>query len=381
MSRAVRSSLALLLPTLLLLVAGVAHAHKPSDSYLTLAVDTQGLSGRWDIALRDLDDVLALDADGDRRLTWGEVRTQLPGIDRYVLERLAVAGDDAPCALRTLDHRIDTHTDGAYLVVDLQAACARKPRTVTLSYSLLFDVDPTHRGLLKLSVGDTTHAALFAPGSASARFDTQSSAWRTLLGYLRDGIGHIWTGYDHLLFLCSLLLPAVVVRRSGRWEPSTGLRPVLIDVMRTVTAFTVAHSITLGLAAFGVVQLPSRFVESAIALSVLLAAINNVVCVVDRRRWLVALVFGLVHGFGFASVLSGLDLQDGDRVIALLGFNLGVEAGQLAIVFALLPALYALRETAFYRRAILTAGSCAIAALAAVWLVERSLDIRLGLFS
>lgn len=372
-------SLALLV--LLLLVANAAHAHKPSDSYLTLGVDAQGLSGRWDIALRDLDDVLALDTNGDRQLTWGEVRTHLPRIDRYVLGRLAVAGDDAPCVLQAVDHRIDTHTDGSYLVVDLQAACAHEPRAVVVDYSLLFDVDPTHRGLLKLSVGDATHAALFAPGSTRARFDTASSAWRTLLGYMRDGIGHIWSGYDHLLFLCSLLLPAVVVRRSGRWEPSTGLRPVLVDVLRTVTAFTVAHSITLGLAAFEVVQLPSRFVESAIALSVILAAINNVACVVDRRRWLVALAFGLVHGFGFASVLSGLALQDSSRVIALLGFNLGVEAGQLAIVFVLLPMLYALRETAFYRRAILTAGSCAIAALAAVWLVERSLDIQLGMFS
>jgi hypothetical protein len=381
MIRALRFRFAPVLTTLLLLVAGAAHAHKPSDSYLTLAADAQGLGGRWDIALRDLDDVLALDTDGDRQLTWGEVRTQLPRIDRYVLGRLAVAGDDAPCVLHTLDHRIDTDTDGAYLVVDLQAACAGKPRTVTVAYNLLFDVDPTHRGLLKLSVGDTTHAALFAPGSASARFDTASSGWRTLLGYLRDGIGHIWSGYDHLLFLCSLLLPAVVVRRAGRWEPSTGLRPVLVDVLRTVTAFTVAHSITLGLAAFDVVQLPSRLVESAIAFSVILAAVNNVVCIVDRRRWLVALIFGLVHGFGFASVLSGLDLQGGDRAVALLGFNLGVEAGQLAIVFVLLPVLYALRETAFYRRAILTAGSCAIAALAAVWLVERSLDIRLGLFT
>jgi hypothetical protein len=278
-------------------------------------------------------------------------------------------------------HRLDTHTDGPYLVLDVRANCGGAPGAVELTYGLLFDVDPTHRGLLKLSIGATTHAALFAPGSASARFDTSSSAWRTLLDFLRDGVAHIWAGYDHLLFLCSLLLPAVVVRRGSRWEPSAGLRPVLLDVLRTVTAFTVAHSITLGLAALEVVQLPSRLVESAIAFSVVLAAINNIVCVVDRRRWLVALVFGLVHGFGFASVLSGLELREGDRVLALLGFNLGVEAGQLAIVFALLPVLYVLRATGFYRRAILTTGSCAIAALAAVWLVERSLDLRLGPFS
>lgn len=381
MISAARLDFAPLFALALLLLAGAAEAHKPSDSYLTLAVDAQGLSGRWDIALRDLDDVLALDDDGDRQLTWGEVRTHLPRIDRYVLGRLTVAADDAPCALRALDHRVDTHADGAYLVVDLQAACAGRPRAVAVGYSLLFDVDPTHRGLLKLSVGDKTHVTSLAPDTASARFGTGSSTWRAFIGHLRDGVSHIWSGYDHLLFLCSLLLPAVLVRRAGRWEPSGGLRPVLVDVLRTVTAFTVAHSVTLGLAAFDLVRLPSRFVEAAIAFSVILAAVNNLACVVDRRRWIVALVFGLVHGFGFAGVLSGLSLRGGDRVIALLGFNLGVEVGQLAILLAVLPVLFVLRETTFYRRALLTAGSGVIAALAAVWFVERSLDVDLGLFT
>lgn len=144
-----------------------------------------------------------------------------------------------------------------------------------------------------------------------------------------------------------------------------------------VTAFTLAHSITLSLATLGLVQLPSRLVESVIALSVIVAAANNVFPLFSERRWVMAFVFGLIHGFGFASVLADLGLPTGTLVIALLGFNLGVEAGQLAIVAAFLPAAYLLRDTVFYRRAILVGGSLLVAALATVWLMERALDLKL----
>lgn len=380
MSALLRRSASLLCSLVLGLCAANAQAHKPSDSYLTLATAGQGLQGRWDIALRDLDDLMGLDVDGDRALTWGEVRQQLPAIDRYVLAGLSLNSEGRACATKITDHRIDTHTDGAYLVFDLEAPCGTAPRAVDIGYRLLFEVDPTHRGLLRLDLGGATHTAVLSPDAPRARFDTAPGTARALRGYFTDGVRHIWAGYDHILFLCSLLLPAVALRRGRRWEPAARLRPVLLDVTRTVTAFTIAHTLTLGLAAFQVVLLPSRLVESAIALSVVLAALNNVVCVVERRRWAVAFAFGLIHGFGFAGVLAGLDLQGTARAVALFGFNLGVEAGQLAIVFVLLPVLYLMRATVFYRRAILTAGSCAIAVLAAFWLVERSFDLRLESF-
>jgi hypothetical protein len=148
---------------------------------------------------------------------------------------------------------------------------------------------------------------------------------------------------------------------------------VLADVLRTVTAFTVAHSITFMLAAYGTVRLPSRFVESAIAASVVFAALNNVVGVVERRRWVAAFCFGLVHGFGFASVLTGLELPAGPaRALPLLGFNLGVELGQLAVVALVLPLLFGMRRTVFYRRAMLVGGSSVIALVGLLWFVERA---------
>jgi hypothetical protein len=180
-----------------------------------------------------------------------------------------------------------------------------------------------------------------------------------------------------VLFLLCLLLPAVLRREAGRWEALPRVRPALADVLCVVTSFTAAHSITLCLAALGVVALPSRLVESAIAASVVLAAANNLRPWCDARRWLPAFGFGLVHGLGFASVLADLGLPRGSLVAALLGFNLGVEAGQLALVLLCLPLAFAARGSLLYRRYAFGAGSALIALLGVAWLVERSLDLAL----
>ena len=152
---------------------------------------------------------------------------------------------------------------------------------------------------------------------------------------------------------------------------------MLGEVLRIVTGFTLAHSLSLGLAAAGLLALPSRAVESAIAASVIVAAANNVIPLWHGRSWLVAFGFGLIHGFGFASVLGDLGLEGGPFVARLVGFNLGVELGQLAVVAVLLPLLYPVRSFRWYRAVALPGLSAAIAALALVWLAERSLDIAL----
>ena len=194
--------------------------------------------------------------------------------------------------------------------------------------------------------------------------------------YVVEGIWHIWVGSDHILFLLSLLLPAVLVRRDKVWEPAPSLRQSLIEVLKVVTAFTLAHSITLSLASLHVISLPSRLVESLIALSIVVAALNNLRGTVERRRWVLAFVFGLVHGFGFASVLSDLGLPQGALVLALVGFNLGVEIGQMAIVVAFVPIAFGLRGTRLYRRGVLTVGSILVALIAGWWFVQRAFYIQ-----
>ncbi len=364
---------------LAILFAAAAQAHKPSDSYLTVRADGAMLSGQWDIALRDLEYAIGLDADGDGAITWGELRARHADIASYALARLALRADGAPCGLAPTGHLVDEHSDGAYAVLRFAARCdAASYRSVEIEYSLFFDLDPTHRGLLRVEHAAGTTAGVLGPERPRLALPVEGvSRLAQFLDYGREGVWHIWIGFDHVLFLLSLLLPAVLAASGRGWQPAARFGPAFWDVFMVATSFTVAHSITLSVAALGVLQLPSRLVESAIALSVVLAALNNLWPVVLGRRWVVAFAFGLVHGFGFASVLGDLGLPQSALLIALVGFNLGVEAGQLAIVGAFLPLAYALRGTWFYRRVVFAGGSAAIVLIAAVWMTERAFDLKL----
>lgn len=351
------------LALLAFLAAGLAHAHKPSDSYLSLEVRGEATQGQWDIALRDLEYAIGLDEDGDGAITWGELRRKRSQVESYAFARLALRAGSQACAIQPGGLLFDQHSDGGYAVLRFTSPCA----ATDMEYRLFFDLDPTHRGLLR--IGGAT--AVLSPERPMASLAGARTRLQQFVDYAREGVWHIWIGFDHVLFLVSLLLPAVMGARR--------FAPVFWDVFRVVTAFTIAHSVTLALAALSVVALPSRLVESAIALSVVLAALNNLWPVVRGRRWIVAFVFGLIHGFGFASVLADLGLPQGALLLALVGFNLGVEAGQLAIVAAVLPLAYAFRASWGYRRVVFAGGSAAIALVAAVWLVERAFDLQLGL--
>lgn len=360
-----------------LLACGLAQAHKPSDSYLALEAQGGALRGQWDIALRDLEHALGLDADGDGAITWGELRAKHAEVAAYALARLSLRG----CNLTPRAQLVDHHTDGAYAVLEFDVDCgASLPETMELEYRLFADLDPTHRGLLRAKLGAQTMTAVLGPDQARLELRAAGrSRWAQFLDYGREGVWHIGIGIDHVLFLLSLLLPAVLALSARGWEPAARFGPVFWDVFKVVTAFTLAHSITLSLAALAVIELPSRLVESAIALSVVLAALNNLWPLVDRGRWLVAFGFGLVHGFGFASVLTDLGLPKDALLVALVGFNLGVEAGQLLIVGAFLPLAYATRRTWLYRRMVVAGGSAVIALVAALWVVERVFDVKFGL--
>jgi len=336
------------------------------------------VAGQWDIALRDLDFALGLDADGDGQITWGELRARHAEIAAYALARLRLDADGAPCALAAGRQRVDEHTDGSYTVLEFSARCPQPPRSLAVDYRLFGDLDPQHRGLLRLAYAGQTRSAVLVPQAAAQTFELQViSRWRQFVDYAREGVGHIWVGYDHILFLLSLLLPAVLLWSATGWRAADRFRTAFIDVLRIVTAFTVAHSITLSLATLGLLAPPSRLVESAIALSVVLAALNNVWPVFHGRRWMVAFGFGLIHGFGFASVLQDLGLPREALVLALVGFNLGVEAGQLAIVAAFLPLAFAARRTALYQRGVLQGGSLLITGVAGIWLAERVFNLKL----
>ena len=358
-------------------VAVPAMAHKASDSYLVLQVDGREVAGQWDIALRDIDFAIGLDANGDGDITWGEVQARHADIAAWALGRLKLErGGD--CALQVAEHLVDNHTDGAYAVLRLTGTCPSGSQTLALGYRLLFDIDQLHRGLLRLEVDGVSQTSVLGPDSGVLNVKAGETSRLAQFGtYLVEGTFHIWIGFDHVLFLLSLLLPAVLVHESRRWTGVGSFRAALTEVLWVVTAFTVAHSITLSIAALQIVELPSRLVESAIAASVVLAAANNLWPVVERRRWLVAFGFGLIHGFGFASVLTELGLPKDALVLSLLGFNVGVEIGQLAIVACFLPVAYLLRNTRLYRKGVFVGGSILILLLALVWLAERVFNLKL----
>lgn len=376
-----------------LLAAAAAWAHKPSDSYLSLrAGDGAGtIAIRWDIALRDLDHVLGLDADGNGELTWGEVRAREGAVRALALGGLQLRRGPMACEIApTAAMQLTRHTDGTYAVLALAARCPAAAGELQISYSLLFGADPSHRGLVQWFAPGATQpqALVLAPEPAPqaspaaplvarqvlALSDAGSAA--TLGQYIADGMRHIWAGADHLLFLLALLLPSVLVRQGAQWHSAPSLRAAGLEVLKVVTAFTVAHSLTLAAATFGWLRLPSRLVESLVAASVVVAALGNLVPAATRlRRWPVAFGFGLIHGLGFAAVLTALGLPPAALALALLGFNLGVEAGQLAIVAVFLPLAWLLRGTHLYRGGIVQGGSLLVALIAAWWVVERAFAV------
>lgn len=358
----------------LLLALAPAQAHQSSDAYLQVKAAPAGLTVRWDIALRDLDALVDLDADGDRQLTWGEVRHAWPRIDALALANLSVPR----CPLAVTGHALERRADGVYVALSMHAAC-RPPAALPLRYTLFAGVDASHRGIAQLAYADgRQELRLLDPQHAiDATLRPADAAPIASASFLYAGVHHILTGLDHLLFLLCLLIPAVLRRDAAGWQPVRSPREALLPVLRVVTLFTLAHSITLTLAALGRVDLPPSVIEPAIAATIVLAAVDNLRPVFGRWRGAVTFLFGLVHGFGFASALHELELPPAAFAWALLRFNAGIELGQLAVVLSVVPLLYWLRRRPAYRVWGLSAGSLAAAAVAAVWFVERTAHVSI----
>jgi hydrogenase/urease accessory protein HupE len=359
---------------MLFAIATSVSAHKASDSYLTLDVREKAIDARWDIALRDLEYALGLDASADGNITWGEVRRKSGEIQAFALAGLRLSRGGENCRPIAGQQLIDTHSDGAYVVLPVRFECAGDADVLRADYRLLFDVDPTHRGLVNVTQGERSLPLVFSPEKTSYTLNlSHVDLWESLYGYLTVGVHHILIGLDHILFLLSLLL--AVTLTSVRDRPASNTRSVFFALIKTVTAFSVAHSLTLCLGFFEVVNLPQKWVEAGIAVSVIVVAINNVIRIVPVSEWVMAFCFGLVHGLGFAGILSELSLPASSRVYALAAFNIGVELGQLLIVIPLLLLIFPIRDTAFYRGIAVRAGSVSIGLIGLMWLFERVFDV------
>jgi hypothetical protein len=375
----------------LLGIAGLpttALAHKESDAYVNLRTDPANpnqLLGQFDVALRDLDFAVGIDGNHDGNITWGEVKAHRDAIERYVLPTLTIKGDGLTCQIAPTGQMIDAHSDGAYDVILFKALCDKEvPDQLTILYHLFQDIDPYHRGIISVYARGQMSGGVLGPQNPTTTLNlNRPNRWRQFKSFVIDGIWHIWTGPDHLLFILSLLLPSVLICRRrprtpfepGVWEPVERFWPAALELVKVISGFTVSHSVTLSLSVLGFVNLPSRLVESGIALSVIVAAFNNIYPVVTRRAWVVAFAFGFIHGLGFASALAGLKLPPVAMAVSLGGFNVGVELGQESVVMPLIMLAFALRHTAFYRVGVLRIGSWMIVAVATLWLCQRVFDV------
>ncbi len=357
------------------LVAGAraARAHGLGMSQLRLRVDGARIDGEWDVQLHDALLALGRSPQLAGEPAWRELRAREPELRAYLAGRLAVNADGAPCPLALAPSPMREQAEPAQVTFALSARCPGAPVRLGLRADLLFDRDPAHRAYFSVEDARITHAGVLRADRRAVTLDIHHfHALQIIAELVREGATHIWSGADHLLFLLVLLLPAPLVRRGGEWSRRDGLAPVMREVLKLVTAFTAAHSVTLALAFAGFLLLPARWVEATIAFSVFAAAWNNLRPFLPGRAWTMALGFGLVHGLGFAGALRNLSLPTRARGLALASFNLGVELGQIGIVAAVLPLLYLGSKRPFYTRLVLGAGSLAVAWLALLWTVERA---------
>jgi hypothetical protein len=363
---------------ILLVFGSQAAAHGTAISEFRLRVSESRVEGEWDVPLHDARVALELDPRLDGEDGWLDLRAHEDTLRAYLTAHLAVSADGRDCTLLGSEEPARWHREANQVSVALAVACPSRPVHLDLRCDVLFDRDPAHRAYFSIEDARTTHVGVFTRERRSASVDVRD--FRLGAGFaefVREGMAHIFSGLDHLLFLLALLLPASLVRAGADWRPRGSLAGTAREVLKVVTAFTVAHSVTLGLSFFGVLAPPARWVEVAIALSVLAAAWNNLRPFLPGRAWTMAMAFGLVHGLGFAGALKNLALPIHARGVALAAFNTGVELGQLVVVAAVLPLLHAASTRRWYPRLVMGAGSLVIAWLAVLWILERGLGLSL----
>lgn len=308
-------------------------------------------------------------------------RASLEAAGRYLLDHARVRTPDGRVWAEDLARiAVVAAPGGPDLVASLRfiAPSGASDRTLTLHWDAVIERSPGHFALVAVEsdIADGMAEANDLLGSVTAErptiaVDRAAQGARGLFaGAMQLGAHHILAGYDHLLFLLALLLPAPLVAAGKRWGEPRPVEEAVRALVAVVTAFTVGHSLTLIAAALFKLSLWAAPVEAAIALSVLISSIHAWRPLFPGREPWVAAAFGLVHGLAFATVVAGFGVAATTRATAILGFNLGIEAIQLALVALLLPALLIGARTRFYRTARHVL--CTVTAAAALaWLAER----------
>lgn len=350
----------------LVAVSPRAFAHQTSVKYVDLALDGTRVAVALKCAASDVTEPMGLPADA--KPTVSEALGHA-AVAPYVQRWLVLAG----C---TVDAPRAAAVDDKFITVTWSASC---PRTDELGVDLsaLFALDARQEVIIQVAAPGKTSIQTIVRGD-QPKVTLRAGHAPSLLAWVRSGMQHIYEGVDHVLFVLALLLVVMLRRDGGRWQ-TRPFWPTLRATALVITAFTIAHSITLIAAALGLVALPGVFVEAMISLSIAYTAAEDVVRPDVRWRYALTFAFGLIHGLGFASVLAEL-LPPGDVVVPLLCFNVGVEVGQLSIVLVALPAFFAVARVAGgdrYRHVVLPALAGIIFLLGLTMFVERIFDISI----
>lgn len=369
-------------------------AHAPEQGFIFLRIyETDGIEGRFEIQAEDLNKIFNWDLlkEGNKK---DAITPYYDELKKYFLKHSDFSSLAGKHNVKFKGYDVLSTGLGDYiqLLFDLDNVDSL-PDTMNVTYNVAFKELPTHRGFLTMEynwkagvINNESNISLyFTPDNPTDTLDlTKVSIWKGFVAMIRQGIWHIWIGTDHIFFLIALILPAVVWRRKEEnlaplksWKPVDRFKPAFTYIIKIITYFTIAHTITLSLAALQVISLPGWIVESIIAFSIGLAAFHNIRPIFKGRDWVIAFVFGLFHGFGFASVLGDIGLKDEFLVYSLLGFNIGVEIGQLVIIALIFPLLYLIRKRKSYPK-ILIGGSIFLIIASIYWIIERVFDVNLG---
>lgn len=352
--------------TLALRLAFSAQAHDPGLSTVTARLDPTGIEVTLAFAVRDADQISPLDADGDGVITSAEFETGKLDLGNTVREEFVVQRDDVTISPTKLRSWLDSNNDTC-LALSLPARTfsnltfqARFLSRLPLGHRQYFTLRDTEGGSIgeRLLSATGNSITIEVASNSSGQSDPSPAQTHPFAGFLVLGVEHILIGYDHLLFLFALLVV------TSRFTPA----------LHIITCFTLAHSLTLAVATFSTFEIPSRIVEPLIAASIVYVAIDNLVRGDDPKgRWLLTFAFGLIHGFGFASVLRelGVGANGAGITLPLLGFNLGVELGQIMVAAIALPAIWKFRTHPVFVARWVPAGSALVTLLGGYWFVER----------
>ncbi len=337
----------------------IASAHETTRSYLALTRDQATLTADLSIAFRDIEVAVWLDEDLDGRITWAEAEGRLPAVTAYALAGISLDAG-GPCVLTQTGADVSTNGGIDYLDLRLTGTCPAAGAALTATSRLFADIDPDHRLFLTATTDGQATTTVLGPQQPQVTIAAGSGGSLAIfLAYLRAGLEHLAGGADHLVFLIVLMLPAIA---------TTGApRRAAMGVLMAATGFTIAHALTLTAATLDILRPRSDVIEFLVAMSIIVTAIDNIRPFLPAPRAVVAAFFGLIHGFGFATVLGGLSLSSGTLALAMAGFNIGIELAQIGVILVTMPALYMLRGG----RALVWTGSSAAIALGLYWAATR----------